>query len=71
MKKIALAPPGVQQQKVHKGWRDFANDLERQRLTVLDQRIIRQKEILSDTEKDRKVIRSRLIRRMRRSTGKE
>jgi hypothetical protein len=71
MKKIVLQTPDVQPSQVHKGWRDFANDLERQRLTVLDQRIIRQKEILSDTEKDRKVIRSRLIRRMRRATGKE
>jgi hypothetical protein len=71
MKKIVLQTPDVQPSQVHKGWRDFTNNDEIQRLAVLDERIERQKRILSDTVKDRKSIRTRLIRRMRRYAGVE
>ncbi|KPD10895.1 hypothetical protein AN476_18775 [Phaeobacter sp. 11ANDIMAR09] len=47
MKKIVLSSPGVQQPKVHKGWRSFANSVEMQRLKILDERIERQKKFLA------------------------
>lgn len=70
-RKNHLSEPAVQSEQVHTSWRDFASPDEIQRLNVLDGRIERQKKILSDTVKDRMSIRSRLIRRMRRATGKE
>ena len=71
MKKTTLNRPDVQQSQVSTGWRNYANAEEVQRLEVLDGRIERQRAILRDTVKDRMSIRSRLIRRMRRATGKE
>ena len=71
MQKITLKRPDVQSKQVHTSWRDFASSDEIQRLEVLDGRIERQKKILSDTVRDRMSIRSRLIRRMRRASGKE
>jgi hypothetical protein len=71
MKKTTLNRPDVQQNQASTGWRDYANPEEVQRLEVLDGRIEGQRAILRDTVKDRMSIRSRLIRRMRRATGKE
>ncbi len=46
------------------------NDDELQRLSVLDERAARQKQILKETNADRNVIIRRAIRRMRRANGK-
>jgi hypothetical protein len=71
MKKSNISRSYVHPETLHNSWRDFASSEEIQRLAVLDGRIDRQKKILADTVKDRVLIRSRLIRRMRRATGKE
>ena len=51
-------------------WSEFLNSDEFQRLTVLEGRITRQKQILSDTVSDKNRIMRRAIKRMRRANGK-
>lgn len=60
----------VQRDEMHANWRDFCNNEELQRLTVLDDRIERKKRSLDETISERQRIMNRSIRRMRRAQGK-
>lgn len=59
----------VHAEQVDANWRDFVEDIELQRLTLLDARIERQKQILSDSIEDRQLIMRRAIKRKRRANG--
>ncbi|QBR36064.1 hypothetical protein ETW23_07835 [Leisingera sp. NJS201] len=55
------------QSLVDRGWREFANDEEKQRLAVLDARIDLKRQILAETVKQRADIRRLLLTRRTRS----
>lgn len=59
----------VHVEQIDTNWRDFVEDVELQRLALLDARIERQKQILSDSIEDRQLIMRRAIKRKRRANG--
>jgi hypothetical protein len=52
-------------------WVNFLNDEEKQRLDLLNERILRKTEILQYSFDERKQLMGRAIRRMRRAGGKK
>lgn len=65
----AMGDINLHASKVDTNWRDFVEVEELQRLEILDIRIERQKQILSDSIEDRKLIMRRAIKRQRRANG--
>lgn len=65
---MPVSKADVYQSQVDIGWRDFANDEELQRLSVLDARISLKRRILAETVAERAAMRRRLIQRKRRAS---
>tara|TARA_R100001369_G_scaffold91578_1_gene133239 strand:- start:270 stop:503 length:234 start_codon:yes stop_codon:yes gene_type:complete len=65
----AMSTVDVHVEQIDTNWRDFVEDVELQRLALLDARIERQKQILSDSIEDRQLIMRRAIKRKRRANG--